>query len=82
MVVCWVFFFVFLWLLEATHPTTAGHTPSHSPFELAFINKDVWAMQKQSPVMRLPAWQFLQTLPQQMVLVHMARFSDMARHGK
>ena len=27
------------WLLEATHPNTAGHTPFHSPFELAFIQQ-------------------------------------------
>ena len=37
--VLFVCFFFFSWLREATHPNTAGHTPSHSPFELAFIQQ-------------------------------------------
>ena len=60
----WSFVCLFFWLLEATHSNTAGDTPSHSRFELTFINKEIRAVQMQSPVMWLPAWQSLQTLPQ------------------
>jgi len=40
------FFFLFLfWLLEATHPNTAGHSPSHRPFELPFMQQELQAAQ-------------------------------------
>ena len=42
---------------------------------------DVWAAQMQSPIMRLPAGQSLQTLSE-MVLEHMVRLNDMVMQTK
>ena len=72
------------WLLEATHPNTAGHTPSHSPFELTFIQQGdrcpgcINAVPGNAAACRA----VLANTSTKMVLAHMVKLSDMARQIK
>ena len=73
---------MFSWLLEATHTNTAGHTLSHSPFELAFIHNKKPGCTKTVPDNAAASRAVLANTSTKMVLAHMVRLRDMARQMK